>query len=56
MKETTRKIQVVAEADIRCGNADKLIAIMPDLIRDEKYEDCAGIQNAFNQAKKEEEG
>lgn len=54
MKDRIRKVQVIAEADIRYGNADKLKAIMPDLIKDEKYEDCAGIQRAINQTNKEE--
>lgn len=47
MKGHIKKVQTIAEADIRNGNADKLKAVMPKLIEEEKYEDCAGIYKAL---------
>jgi DNA-binding SARP family transcriptional activator len=45
-------IETIADADIRNGNADKLKAIMPKLIQEEKYEDCAGIRRALDKPDK----
>ena len=50
-KTQIEKVQIIAEADIRNGNADQLKAIMLKLIKDEKYEDCEGIKRALNQSK-----
>ena len=43
-----KKIQIIAEADIRNGNKKKLIDLMPGLIESEKYEQCEGIKRALN--------
>ena len=42
-----KKIQIIAEADIRCGNKNKLKAKMKDLIENEEYETCEGIKRAL---------
>lgn len=45
-KKYIEKIRVIAEADIHCGNKEKLEALMPTLIKREEYEDCEGIKQA----------
>ena len=46
-KKYIEKIRVIAEADIHCGNKEKLEALMPTLIKREEYEDCEGIKQAL---------
>ena len=55
-KRYIKKIRVIAEADIRCGNKKKLEALIPTLIEREEYEDCEGIKQAFEAAIKNTDG
>lgn len=47
-KKYIDKIRVIAEADIRYGNKNKLKMLMKELVDKEAYEDCQGIQTALN--------
>lgn len=49
-KKYIEKIRVIAEADIHCGNKEKLEALMPTLIKREEHEDCEGIKQALAEA------
>ena len=41
-------IEIIADADVRSGNAEKLKSFMPELIRKEMYICCAGIKRALD--------
>jgi hypothetical protein len=46
-KKYIQKIKIIATADIANGNKDKLLKVMKELIKQEKYEDCEGIKQAL---------
>jgi hypothetical protein len=51
-KKYIDKIRIIAKADIENGNGEKLRKVMDRLIRQEEYEDCAGIHQAFGESRR----
>ena len=48
MKRQIEKFRIIAEADIKNGNTEKLSQMISDLIKQEKYEECEGIKQAID--------